>query len=1112
MTEKNKSHPFMVIGGTKFTAREVEVLACVLQGRSAKKTASLLSLSPKTIENYHYNIRSKLECNSRENIRDFIELSDQALFLKKYYYFLIFRGEFKQRLKEFASQRLENFSCNIRYWENDENSSHVLSEIEKCLSLLRITPKTQVTNKPKSIKSILKEINKDASLEPSFYILPIDIKNDCDLNELNTLKKGNESLVILKQGSKKFFFTFPVCKVSDIESTINFYSSLLNIFQKLLADLPLKDLLEKLPIPPDISGHLSKENQIVLAFKKLKIGTIALGFVLTGSLGFYAFDSNTHFTFDADSIRSDLILPVSDTVLDRSKLTSQLNEKFKGKRGIYTIALIGSGGAGKTTVARLFTHHQKAKVVWEINAETPESLSSSFDNLAQALTKTEEDKKILADIQSIKNPSERENKIIQFVKEHLKLTLNWFLVFDNVESFRSIQKYFPHDPQTWGEGKLLITTRNSNIRNNKCVNDVVEVGELTDTEKLTFFIKVMKQGKNNTNLSEETAELNQLLKSIPSYPLDVSLAAYYIKSTHISLKTYLENLNSYHQEFVNVQEQLLKENGDYLKTRYGIVILSIQKLIDANTDFSDLFLFISLIDSQNIPRDMLNAQKDKFLIDSFIYNLKKYSLITNESSHSSSDSLLFLHRITQQITLDYLIKILNLEDKKNLMNKIFLNLEKYLESVIEAKNISQIKATLIHCQSLINKTDLLLGTNIREFLYSKMGCLYYYLGQHAIAKQHFENSLLEIKKTKNYNYSTIALNYVYLGSIYRFNGKYKKANDFFNKSLAIYKKYDSKNYEKIAWVLTCKAKLHWDLGNYAKAKDLLEEALDIFKHHPPKNKEDLAWALGCLGNTYREMGNYAKAKEFLEECAIVYKNCTPEDNASFFWASVNLGELYRKLGNYEKARNLSEQSLNFYKSHLSKDNIRTAWASSYLGSIYADLGAHEKAIDLVKHSLFIYKEHFSDNHVLIAWNLSKLGNAYGALCQLDKAMNLLQQSLTIYKEHYHENSTEIACLLRDLARIYFLKRNLEKAEELYLKSLEIFQTNNHPEKYTSLENLSDLFLAKENLIKNKGEIQLKMRSKAQDYLYQALESAQVVFPSDSGHIIRIKEKLKKISS
>ena len=63
------------INGIKFTWREIDIVAFMVHGKSTKKIASFLSISPRTVENHVRNIMMKIECNSREAIVDFVEKS-----------------------------------------------------------------------------------------------------------------------------------------------------------------------------------------------------------------------------------------------------------------------------------------------------------------------------------------------------------------------------------------------------------------------------------------------------------------------------------------------------------------------------------------------------------------------------------------------------------------------------------------------------------------------------------------------------------------------------------------------------------------------------------------------------------------------------------------------------------------------------------------------------------------------------------------------------------------------------------------------------------------------------------------------------------------------------
>lgn len=72
-----------------FTQREIDVIACLLNGRSSKTISSFLNVSPRTVETHVRNIMHKLECHSRGSIIDFIEKSDEYTAIKNYYSLLL---------------------------------------------------------------------------------------------------------------------------------------------------------------------------------------------------------------------------------------------------------------------------------------------------------------------------------------------------------------------------------------------------------------------------------------------------------------------------------------------------------------------------------------------------------------------------------------------------------------------------------------------------------------------------------------------------------------------------------------------------------------------------------------------------------------------------------------------------------------------------------------------------------------------------------------------------------------------------------------------------------------------------------------------------------------
>lgn len=534
------------IKGIQFTAREIDVMACLLVIRSNKAIASCLKIEEKTVEHYMRTLRNKIKCYSREGIIRFIEKSGT---------FSLFRQHFQQLL----------------------------------------------ANNP----------------------------------------------------DYKFSMT---------------------------ETIPKRNLL----------GNLNFAKTIV----------ISCGCIIGLSIFIFI---NKISTEEPQTVRSDLLIPTETTFLKRPELVAQIEKRLDGSQGIQTVALVGivgMGGVGKTTIARYFGRSQKSSVVWEINAESHDSLINSFNNLAHALAKTKDQKEELDFIQKIQDSGEKDKRILDFVKQHLKRKEQWFLIYDNVESLSDIKGYFPHDLGVWGNGKVIITTRDSNIKNTIYIasDNIIAIDELSKEEALTLFSKILYGSKADQITLEQKEKATAFLENIPPFPLDVSMAACYIKDTQITYEQYLEKVAQYSQSFEKEQQNIIKEMSDYAKTRYGIITSSLEKIININPIFKELLLFICLLDSQNIPKELLNLYK-KDPDNRFIHNLKKYSLITSESSTTLS-----LHRSTQILGRAFLLSLFSKTDKKMAIDKIIFAMKSFYDLFIQ-KNHKNIIKVIPHLEVLLKNLE-----------------------------------------------------------------------------------------------------------------------------------------------------------------------------------------------------------------------------------------------------------------------------------------------------------------------------------------------------------------------------------------------------------------------
>ncbi|OJW47901.1 MAG: hypothetical protein BGO67_03150 [Alphaproteobacteria bacterium 41-28] len=1087
------------INNIHFTPREIDVIACLLAARKTSKTAFFLSIDPRTVETHIRNIMSKLKCNTREAIIDFIETTDKLTLLRKYYTLLRIKVFFEKSLKDISKINQNTpLRCFLR---GGTTKDPLIEHLKSHLNLAGIT-----------VSSAARKKEGDYLI----FVLPKTL-TDKDTSLLQKIIQNSNKILFLLQERRNYekepkeITNFGAVDFAKYE---NYYFSFFAILEKILPDHKLekiisefKDRYKKTHIVPEVlnvpSNVKGSENLSSSQTKR----NLLLIFLIVGLLGsglfvFYWNQKNESF-----SLQSDLVIPAESVFLSRPKLIAQVDDKLKKGDGIQTIALVGPGGSGKTTLARQYARSDKAPVIWEINAETPDGLKSSVESLAYNLSRSEEDDKTLKALQDIQEPKRWEEKILAFIKEKLRFQPHWLLIFDNVGKFSDIQPYFPSNPAAWGNGKVLLTTRDNHIQQNNQVKAFLEIGELTPEEKYDLFAKIMNYEKRNT-FTNKQQEVESFLAQLPPFPLDISVAAYYLKETKISNNEYLKNLRNSDATFLTIQDDLLREKSNYTKTRYRIIVTSLKHLIDTHEDFTDLLLLVSLLDSQNIPRDLLNAHKNNLVVDSFIYNLKKYSLITSESSLFSFGLAFSIHRSTQEISMNYLFKKLGLHKNHQLLSATANTLENYMAKASEDDDYEKMKLLTFHGEKYLTHSNII-PQKIRSIIEGQLGSVYYNLSQPQKGKRLLETSLSNLKKDDSQNYDKIFWISHVLGDAYKVLGDCKKSKTLLELTWNNFKNYYSKDHISISKICCALADTYRTIGEYKNAIDFFERVLLIYRKHYPEDHKRVGRVMGFLGNAHVLIGNYQEGKSLLEKSLIIQRKHFPEDHVNIARVLKFQGILENKLGHYEKSRSLLESSSRIYSNKYSKENLKVAWRSIYLAQTYINLNKAAEILPLLEHALKIHRSFLPENQIGVGMTLAVLGDVYRTIGDYQKAKQLLKESLKIHCSHYGSSNIETARVLLSVGQVYLKEGNLEAAENQLHEVQSIFQKNNHPDIYMVYEAFSELYNERMARTIKKRDIHL-LKTQSLRYLREALNVIQIHFPKDSSHMERIHGKIKKL--
>ncbi len=173
--EHDRIDKLRCINGVNFTAREIDIIACLFNARGTSRTASLLNISPRTVENHVRNLMVKLGCNSREGIIDYIEKNNKHSLFRDHYAHLILGQNFKNTLRAIGKKIANSFSFSLVYWKENKNNYALLEKIKKYLERAGLTIHLEQSENPFSITQLIDEIKEG---KHKIYILPDEIWDD----------------------------------------------------------------------------------------------------------------------------------------------------------------------------------------------------------------------------------------------------------------------------------------------------------------------------------------------------------------------------------------------------------------------------------------------------------------------------------------------------------------------------------------------------------------------------------------------------------------------------------------------------------------------------------------------------------------------------------------------------------------------------------------------------------------------------------------------------------------------------------------------------------------------------------------------------------------------
>lgn len=1056
------NYPERQINNLKFSLREIDIISCVLNMRGAKKIANILQISHRTVERHIQNIMLKIGCNSQEGITDFVEKSSQFLQLKKHYTLLLINSFFQSQLIRISSHiKRQKLSYNLHV---DKNLKQETKLFEKHMSLLGI----ELCAANATFEIRLSQGNSSSANKDGLYNICLE----------NYYSDFFQMLVRL---FPKIDFTAAISEFKHLEENTEEIKN--EIQQRIITNLQNE---VELAAPSDV---MNDTRSVSPNFFFYKLSSMVATMLLFGVVLTYYIYANQPPA--AAIISSSLSVPHSSNALIRDSVSKKISKIIKkSKEHITTIVLAGVGGAGKSTIAKQFAREHDAEIIWEINASSEDSLLGSYEELMQEICINEDCQQEFLSIQSQKETGKKLKRYMSSIARHFAVAKNWLLIFDNFETDSALAEYIPNNHKIWGNGVVIITTRDADIANNNYINNdnIIEVHNLNNNEKYELLSKLLNKK------IEDPDKLKRFLEHIPPYPLDIMLASNYINKHEANFEEYLENIVN-NTGSSSQEGSTLQDIGRYSGTRYAIVATSIEKIIEQYPEYKEYLLHTGLIDSNLITINYHGyVVKDMGLIKGFINSMMSNSLLQIQDE-KIADDVYMIHRATQRIILDYMLANLSDDELNDYIQRITKEFSLFIEGAIQNDNIGTIKSIISHAEAMHYNISKHFPSYASITASSLANC-YFYVGHNMRAAELLEQYSDKFDlSTSEGRYSTVDSK-VNLGNIYSNIGQYDKAATVFNEAISLILS-DTNNPSLLAWAKVNLARLYIKLGKYEDAEYLLSDAFEVYKDVFGIDNPETAWVMSFYGNLLIDIGEFEKAERLLLASHNIIQKHHGESHIKTATCLNDLSHLYIFTGNYSKAEQLLTKSKKIHDSFFDKQSPNNSWLIFNLGLLHGRMGEVQQAIEYLNQSYANHLEYHANDYVTKR-DLVELASLYADVGNYGKAKALLDKSVDEYKNQFGGSHNKVAELYNKYARVHLGSDEPEKALDFIRKSLAIFKKNNHPQIYISYENLADYYLKNYN---NQGAIR---------YLEKAEKILRTHYPIDSEITKNIIAKKNKI--
>ncbi|MCP5364998.1 MAG: tetratricopeptide repeat protein [Hyphomicrobiales bacterium] len=597
----------------------------------------------------------------------------------------------------------------------------------------------------------------------------------------------------------------------------------------------------------------------------------------------------------------------------------------------------GLGGVGKSQLAIEYAYRFSADydVAWWLEAETPESLVTDYQELARVLGLAE------------KEEVER-SVIIVAVRRWLEGNAGWLLIFDNAENSQDLEPVLPRG----GGGHVIITSRNPSW------------GVTAQTLDLNLWPRADSLEFLNTRVNErDDVSASRIADALGDLPLALEQAAAYCEQTGTTLKSYAELLDW------GYASELWREPRDFKRTVDAVWQVSFKKVQAEEPAAAQLLNLFAYFAPDRIPLDIMCSVakhmpprfreifRNVIALNRAVGVLKRFSLVRREGDDVS------VHRLVQAITRERLKKTDRRNCVKAATHALNSALPNFPHSAFDAGVAGMYDRLTAHVLVAAGHAeDLGTATEQSARLFNQIGLYREMRADYAGAKAAYEKARALFEETLGSEHPQVATATSNLGRVLADQGETADAKAAFESALAIDEKAFGPDHPTIATDVNNLGSVLQDRGDLSAAKAAYERALTIDEKHFGRDHPEAAVDLLNLGGVIKAQGDLARAKKAFERALAIDEKHFGPDHPNVARDFDKLGRVLQEQGDLESAKAVFERALSINETCFGSDHPTVARDVNNLGLVYrtqADLAAARSSFE---RALTIYLKFFDENH------------------------------------------------------------------------------------------------------------------------------------------------------